>query len=295
MTKKAFETGDAARLGLQRRTIVKRALFLFVVGFLLSLFWNADIIHFYAFYMTIGALFLLASRRVLLLAAAISTLAFPLLFVLFDYQTGWDFSTLDYVDLWSPEGAVRHIFFNGFHPVFPWVAFFFIGLWLGRGALFDAQYRRKALAWALATIFTIHAGTAMIESMPLTRQDQTIDLLSTLFLIEVLPPPTPLYVVSTAASAIAVIILCLLLCEQVGSPAWLRLLNTTGQMSLSIYLAHIVIGLGILEELGMLYVQTLAFALGYSLLFILLSVVFANLWRLKWQHGPLEWLMRKFG
>ena len=76
-------------------------------------------------------------------------------------------------------------------------------------------------------------------------------------------------------------------------PVWLRLLNTTGQMSLSIYLAHIVVGLGILEELGMLYAQTLAFALAYSLLFIVLSVVFANLWRLKWQRGPLEWLMRR--
>jgi uncharacterized membrane protein YeiB len=64
-------------------------------------------------------------------------------------------------------------------------------------------------------------------------------------------------------------------------------------MSLGIYLAHIVIGLGILDELGMLDGQTLRFALGCSLLFMLFSVVFANLWQLKWQRGPLESLMRR--
>lgn len=292
MTRKAFETGDATSMRLRRRTILKRSLFLFVVGFLHSLVWDADIVHFYAFYMTAGVLLLSASRRALLLAAAISTLAFPMLYVFFDYENGWDFSTLTYVDLWSLEGSVRHIFYNGFHPVFPWVAFLFIGIWLGRGALFDPKSRRRILASALATVVIAQVGTAMIEQMPLSVQDHDIGLLSTLFLIEVLPP-TPLYVVSAAASAIAVIVLCLMLSEKVGSRVWLRLLNRTGQMSLTIYVAHIVIGLGALESLGMLYGQTLAFALGYSLFFIVLSVVFANLWRLKWQHGPLEWLMRR--
>ncbi len=215
MTTEAFETGDTTRIALRRRTILKRSLFLFIVGYAHSLLWDADIVHYYAFYMSAGSLFLLASRRVLLLAAAISTLVFPILFVLFDYQTGWDFSTLSYMDLWSLEGSVRHIFFNGFHPVFPWVAFFFIGIWLGRGALLNAQSRRRFLTGALAMVVIVHVCAAVFEHIPSPAQDQNLGLLVTLFLIEVLPP-TPLYVVSTAASAIAVIILCFMLCEQVG-------------------------------------------------------------------------------
>ncbi len=292
MTKKALVTHDAALLGIRRRTLLRRSLFLFIVGFLHSWIWDPDIIHFYAFYITIGSLFLLASNRSLLVAAGISALIFPLLYALFDYRVGWDFSTLTYEDLWSLEGSVRHIFYNGFHPVFPWIAFFFIGMWLGRGVLFEARGRRKILVGALILVVIVH-GTAAI-TQHYAAEDLTVAALATVLAIESLPP-TPLYVLSASASAIIVIVLSLLLAEQVGDALWLRLLNTTGQMSLSIYLAHILVGLWIAESLGMLYRQPLAIALGYAVLFFLTSITLANLWRLQCRHGPLEWLMRKLG
>lgn len=292
MTRKALVSGDAPALGMRRRTILRRSLFLFIVGFLHSWIWDPDIIHFYAFYMTIGSFFLLASERTLLIAALISTLIFPILFELFDYRTGWDFSTLTYQDLWSIEGSMRHIFYNGFHPVFPWVAFFFIGMWLGRDILFEARSRRKILVGALMLLIIVHVTSAIIHHY--AAKDQTIAAMAMLFVIEILPP-TPLYILTASASAAVVIVLSLILAEHVGNPLWLRLLNRTGQMSLSIYLAHILIGLGIAESLGILYQQPLSIALGYAVLFFLLSVAFANLWRLKYRYGPLEWLMRKMG
>jgi uncharacterized membrane protein YeiB len=292
MTQKARETADTEQMANYRRTILKRALFLFGVGFLHSLIWDPDILHFFAVYMLIASAFLTASSRRLFFAAIISTLTFPFLYLFCNYGAGWHFATLTYLDLWSMAGTLRHIFFNGFHPVFPWLAFFFIGMWLGRGVLFDPKIRTRILTGALATVAVIKTSAVVADRLfDISFERSTgslFDLLGTNIM-----PPMPLYVLLSGAIAIIIIILSLMSYDRLKGWLGMFLLVRTGQMSLSIYLGHTLIGLLALDAMGMLKNQTLPFAVGYAALIILFSVSFAYLWRLVARHGPVEWVMRK--
>ena len=72
-----------------------------------------------------------------------------------------------------------------------------------------------------------------------------------------------------------------------------RPLAATGQMALTWYFAHIVIGLGTLIALGIVNNSPLPMAAGYGVLFFLAAVMFSLAWKSVFQHGPLEWVMRR--
>ncbi|MFT7542854.1 MAG: hypothetical protein ACI9K5_003836, partial [Gammaproteobacteria bacterium] len=77
---------------------------------------------------------------------------------------------------------------------------------------------------------------------------------------------------------------------------WPRLAGVfvpTGQMALTLYVAHVFLGLGVLEELGRLENQSLPFSVGSALAFYLGAMVFSFLWLRRFRRGPLEALMRK--
>ena len=47
-----------------------------------------------------------------------------------------------YAGFWTPWGMIRHLFFNSFHPVFPWTAFLLAGMWLGWQ---DSAFQKRIL------------------------------------------------------------------------------------------------------------------------------------------------------
>ena len=96
----------------------------------------------------------MTSNRFLLLVSVVITLSFPVLMSFFNYDTNWNWSTLTYMNLWSFDGMLRHIFFNGFHPVFPWAAFLIFGMWLGRVDLSKTAIRNRVLIWSVITLIT---------------------------------------------------------------------------------------------------------------------------------------------
>lgn len=72
-------------------------------------------------------------------------------------------------------------------------------------------------------------------------------------------------------------------------------LNKTGQLALSFYAAHVILGLGMIEfisskKLGEFSIE---FTIIYALLFSLLCILFAHIWLRYMKFGPLEWFMRK--
>lgn len=94
--------------------------------------------------------------------------------------------------------------------------------------------------------------------------------------------------------ACIVISLCLLLGERLAGSQLLRVLSAPSKSTLTLYIAHILIGMGILDTLGMLTEQqTPTTALTSALLFSIACLIYANLWQAKFSRGPLEGLMRK--
>ncbi len=278
-----------AGLSSQRLTILRRALFLFVLGLCYSPIWPADILHFYGVYLACAAVLLARSDRSLLVISA----ALPLLFVMmagvFDYAAGWNWVTLEYSGFWTVGGMIRHLFFNGFHPVIPWLSFLLFGMWIGRQDLRSRLLRRNLFVFGLCLAVLVE-GLSAVMLCCMGSNDLALDaLLSTAPM-----PPVPLYTLAACATACVVIVSCLVVAERFATTRWIDALVKTGQLALSLYVAHVLVGMGVLDELGMLQGQNLAVAVSASLLFFAGSLLAACAWRRHFARGPLEWLMRRF-
>jgi len=273
-------------------TLARRALFLFVIGWAFYLVWPADILHFYGLYLAAGALALFVpSRRLLQLAAASVGISFA--FVLaFDYTANWDLVDLSYDGLTTPVGFMRNLFFDGFHPVFPWVSFYFFGMWLGRTDLRDAAWRRllavrAAIAMGVAEVLAwVIVGPKGSDMAHLSDESWRW-----LFSVEPLPP-FPLYLVAGAGAAVMVIVGSTWIGERLPERVTWPIV-ATGQLALTLYLAHVIIGMGVLEEMGRLYDQSLEWAVVTSLVVSVVAIVFSWAWRSRFDRGPLEWVMRR--
>jgi uncharacterized protein len=289
ITRQSRLSGDLQALAIERKALFKRAGFLFVLGLLYIEIWPADILHYYGIYILIGALCLLLPSRSILAFIAILLLMSVLLFVIFNYNTAWNWQTLAYADLWTIKGFVRNLIFNGFHPVLPWLGFLLLGMVIGRQNLGQVAVRERVFllglfATVLAELMVLCLPYALLMGMPPAYE---------VFFSTQPMPPLPVYFIGAAGSATVIITLCVALGEKYGQKAWLMPFVYTGQLALTFYLAHIILGMGLLESLGLLEKQSLAFSLISALLFCGFAVVFACLWRKFYRLGPLEGLLRK--
>jgi uncharacterized membrane protein YeiB len=296
MTNRSRRDGDLDGLADARRTLLCRGLFLLIVGYLFVLIWPADILHYYAFYLGIGAFLLAASDRALWGWALLAAALFAGLYTFAGYWDQLDFRDLSYRGFWTPVGLTRNLLFNGWHPVMPWVSFYLVGMWLGRRDLRDPAVRWRIFGVAVmaAAVGEAIAAFNPIEFDVVTTGPSSLGLaagVEALWAAEPLPPG-PVYLLAAGGTAVAVIMLCV--SAGLRWPALLpvRWAAATGQLALTIYFAHVVLGMGILEEMGRLGAETLAFSLGTSGVFIAAAVSFAVLWRRRFRRGPVEALMR---
>lgn len=291
--RRAVASGDAGALSAARRKLWKRSAALFFGGLAFSLVWPGDILHFYGWYLGLGALMLAWADRRLLSAAAGFAAGFVLLLLLFDYEAGWEFETLTYTDFWTPAGQVRHLFFNGLHPVFPWTAFLAFGLWLGRRDLRRAAVRRALLVrGAAVAVATEAASWFWMRHWTAGASPEDAEILRALFGTEAMPP-MPLYLLAAGGTAVAVIALSAGLSERFAGSAVHDALTAAGRLSLTIYVAHVILGMGALEAVGRLEGQSLEFAVAMSALFYLSAVLFAALWTRRFRQGPFEAGLRR--
>jgi uncharacterized membrane protein YeiB len=294
LSRRARLSGDRRAMAAKRTALLKRAAFLFCFGLAYAPLWPADILHFYGIYLLIGVCLLNASDRRLWSLAAAFIIGFVVLLLVFDYDHGWDWESLTYVDFWTAAGMVRHLFYNGFHPVVPWTAFLLVGIWLGRRDMTDPTIRRKIFAGGLAA--TLLAETASWVLTPwMLIQFTGQDPMDIQALCGTAPiPPMPFYMLSAGGTALMLIVACVVLTDNISAVR--RLLNpliTTGQFALTFYVAHVVLGMGVMEALGRLNNQELTTAVVSALCFCAIGVTAAVVWRKFFDRGPLEWVLRK--
>lgn len=291
----ARSKADAAARHALRTVVLKRAAFLFAAGLLLQLWWPADILHFYGVYMSLAAWLLFVPRAGYLWAALGVVGVFHLLLLGIPFETGWDLATLRYPGFWTLAGFLRNTFYNGWNPVFPWLAFFLAGMYLGRLDWSSKRLKNRLLVlgaggWGGATLLQAWAGAALPAG---GWRDY--------LLADYLPPTLP-FMVGTAGFALLALVACVY-----AGDAWVhtrlaRALAGTGQMTLTHYVAHVTLGVLLLAVLtgktnltapGALPPESPALILAFSTGFYLLSVGFSTLWLRRFRHGPLETLMRR--
>ena len=106
-------------------------------------------------------------------------------------------------------------------------------------------------------------------------------------------PPMPFYLAAAGGTAVAVIALAVALAERFPRFPGRRALVATGQLALTIYVAHVLLGMGALEAVGRLENQTLPFALASAVVFYAAAIILSTLWTRHFGPGPLEGLLRR--
>lgn len=291
MTAKARLSMNKDLIRQNRNSLYRRAAFLFIAGmFLLLIGWNADILHFYAVFMLVSSVLITVSSKKILGLFAVILLASQLFLVVFDYSKGWDMSFHEYTSFWTIAGFLRNLFLNGFHPIFPWLCFFLIGMWIGRKRWLDREIRQKLLLYSIS-------GTVFFEVVSYSLINWTspvLDLETANYLFTTKPmPPTILYVLSATCSAMAIIAISLYTVDKFENSLLTKAFINTGQLSLSHYIGHIVIGLGFLEAVGNLENGRLSFAVAYGCGYFIIAIIFSYVWRKWMKRGPIELLMRR--
>ena len=294
MSNSAIKNQDREKLNIIRKKIMLRAAFLFVVGLSYIWIWPADILHFYGVYMILTVWLINKRPQQILIATIGLILLYPLLMTLLDYETGWDFTTLEYLDLWTLEGFIRNLFYNGFHPVIPWAAFIFFGLWYGKQDLNDNQFVKNSLkVSSLVFVATQLVSIGLIHFLSQENYSDKQDLTSIFGTSPM--PPLPIYMISGISVSVIIISACILLAQRYENHAIISALHKTGQLALTFYVGHVVIGMGIVEELTSqpLSSFSIEFSTLYALIFSACCILFAVVWLKYNTQGPLEWVMRK--
>lgn len=294
MSNKAVKSNDKIKLYDTRIRIAKRAIFLFVVGLLYTPIWIADILHFYGIYMLLTLLLISSSRKLIFNVGLLLILIYPLLMLLWNYDTGWNFETFVYSNFWSVSGFFRNLFYNGFHPVIPWTAFMLLGLWFGKQNLSDERFIKKSILVSIS-VFIVMLLISKVSIFVLSEGDQTA-LLELKQVLGTSPmPPLPIYMISGSSIAIFIISMSVLIAKKFENNFIIVALTKTGQLALTFYVAHVIIGMGIVEfinpeKMGKFSIE---FSIIYAFIFSMFCILFAVIWTKYKNAGPLEWVMRK--
>lgn len=271
----------------QGRTLLvtlRRGLFLLAIGLLNMLIFEADILHYYAFYFFFGVLLLPLSSRALMLCILALNLGFVGLILTLDYDTGWNWVDLSYAGFWTPSGFIRNLFFNGWHPVLPWFGFLLFGVVLSRLPMADRRLQGLLLGVGAAALAAAEGISAALQGAlgPELAQLATTDPI----------PPMPLYTLAGMGAAAVLIGAAMLASGRLQQLGLLQWVLPAGRQTLTLYIAHILIGMGTLEALGLLGGQSPGAALLAALIFCAAAALYAALWSLVFKRGPVEAAMR---
>lgn len=293
MTNTAIRNKDVEKLKEAQTRIVKRALILFLTGVSYIIIWPADILHFYGIYMLIVLLLLRSSKWAIFITAVLLILVYPVLMLLLEYDSGWDFQTFEYESFWTVPGFFYNLFYNGFHPVIPWTSFMLIGYWYGKQNLNSEKFVKKSFLISSALFIVIQIMSYLSISILSEGDVETVKELSEILGTSPMPP-LPLYMFNGIAISIAVISACILVAKRFATSKTIDALQKTGQLALTFYVAHVIIGMGLIELINPAKMgnYSIEFSALYALTFSLLCIVFAVIWRNHKTSGPLEWVLR---
>jgi uncharacterized membrane protein YeiB len=200
--------------------------------------------------------------------------------------------------------VVTHYLFNGTYPLIPWLIFFVAGLGIGRRYIHIMQNNNRLILFGF--LMTAVAETAAgllikfnaakyfsfsLDNTPIVNDTISNPMLHW-FAIRAFPP-TPLFVVSALGTALVVIGTARWAVQRWPESKLIDVLVNTGQMSLTIYVGHVLLGINTMELIGINGDQHIVFVIVCASLAFLCCMLVAHYLKRHSRKGPLEWLMRK--
>jgi uncharacterized protein len=282
--------------------ILKRSWFLFFLGLLLYNWWPGDILHFYGGYLHIAAFLLFVPKRYYLWLALIFIAVYNIFQLFVPVTTSWDLQTTKYADFWTPIGFLRNTFYNGWNSIFPWFAYFLIGMYMGNLNWQDIKIQKRVFLIGF-TLFAIFKGLRIFIRADFNHpQRNSFYIKYWIQLMEDYFPANIPYIMITTGFALMAIALCMYLGGRFSKSKLITLLAKTGQMTLTHYIFHMTVGVIVLSKLTSkiytgyptteLPIQPI-YILTYAAIFFAISATFSFFWSKKFKKGPIETIMRK--
>ena len=297
------KTNNAHKPANSRKRLIRRAASLLVVGICCNLIWYTNFLCRYSICIAIGAMLLTASNRWLWSLTFVFIAIFVVsMFLIFDYSEmfrNWE-AWLD-SDPWTVEGMLSRLHLNGFHLIFSLTAFLLIGMWLGRQEVPSPNVRKILFFGGIAVALVSSAPRLLIHYAPsllryvlflLASSRPSLSDISESGVNPILVLLTLFHIFARWGIAFTIIGGSLLLTERLPDATWIQPFLTTGQLALTLYVIHLIIGEGLLQILGVLD-KTLPYAIVSAVIFSICALIFSHFWRKRFERGPLEWGMRR--
>ncbi len=279
--------GDPTRVTEMRWRLIRRGVLLYVVGLLLDEIWPGTIIVYYgAMFVLAAGIFTWRSRWIVAAGVGATIAATAVRSWRFDrarngHSTRW---------LTSPgDDSIRRwvfdAFVNGTHPLLPWFAFLCAGIVLGR-LLTRPWWRPAAIGIGLVSLWV----ASVLSSLPTDGASPGLRVV----LLSTDPyDRSMVYVVSALGTALVAYATIDWLAERL--PTATDPLRRAGQLTLSLYLAHIVVFNLVVDWLGWVEPAGTSTALLFAAAFWVGAIALATWWQRRYGRGPAEYLYRAFG
>ncbi|MYE88602.1 DUF418 domain-containing protein [Candidatus Poribacteria bacterium] len=282
-------TNPSHRSAVSRKRLIKRAALLLVVGICCNLIWETYFLCYYSICIVIGTLLLTASDRWLWSLALIFALIWAACIAWTFGYPDVAFNMYEDSQPWTAEGTAFRLDIYRFHSIFFWTGSLLIGVWLGRWKVHDLRVRRGmffggiivALVWAFIPWL-------LARFIPLSVWESAGETIRWLLM----PIFLPLHFFGIWGIATAIIGGSLMLTEKYPDAIWTKPFIETGQLALTFYVAHLVIGKWLLKELESLDI-IYPVGIDNAVIFCICAVIFSHFWRKGFEHGPIEWALRR--
>jgi uncharacterized protein len=280
----ADQTAQASELiRAMRWRLARRGLLLYVTGLLLDEIWPGTILPYYgAMFALAAAMFTWRGRWLIIVGAAAAIGGSSLR--LWRYERSRDGISTRWLTDPEPGSIGDHVFgvfVNGTHPLLPWLALFCAGMVLGR-VLRTTWWRSAAIGTgvglvALGWLVSSRASTAFEDvALSINPLDRGI-----------------VY----AASALGTALVAYAVIDWVATqhPTATDPLRRAGQMTLSLYIAHVLVFNLVVDWLGWIDPAGVGVALAFALAFWIVGIAAAVAWQRRYGIGPAERIYRTIG
>lgn len=279
-------------LNNDRTRLVRRGLILLATGYFLNEVWPGTIIFYYGAYFLCAAVFfrwrtsLLSATAALVAAGGVGIAIWRRL----RFQNGDSTTWMNPSDLDSLGNFLLRVFIGYTHPILPWLAFFILGMIVGRWwNLIVARYR---IVIAVSMLIVLASYLLATMARLFSWRDNAV-----VYAVTSLRPDERglLYVSSTAGIAIIAILVINQVAETFRHVSVITHLQRAGQMTLTLYLMHVFYFYLVVDWSGLVTGTGLTTALLLSGSFWLGAISWASWWHHRLGQGPAERLYRWLG
>jgi uncharacterized membrane protein YeiB len=293
LVQSAMQSGNAELIRSAQMKLARRGLFLYALGAAVQWIWPGTILFYYGAFLLISAVMCTWSNRSLVAVAVASTAVSTGLSAWRGYQlfegnfTQWLSPAPN-----SPRNLLIRTFFDYTHPVFPWITFICAGIILGRNLERLAQLRTRIMLWSGVVLFATFLIRTFVMPDSITSQS---DYALQRALSTNNHEHSVLHVTSTLAVALIAFCAISLVTDSRATSRAVAFFARTGQMTLSIYLAHVLVFNLVVNWLNWVRPTGLDTALALSLAFYAVAVPASSLYFHRFGIGPCERVYRAFG